>query len=192
MILTKAPLASLAALALASAAWAQQVGPLPDIQRGDLALHLQPIASGLGAPLYAINPPGDRHSVFVLEQKGLILVLKDGVLLPTPALDIQTLVAPPMNPANANEERGLLGLAFHPGFNDPGSVGYHTLYLYHSEPIAEGTSPTYVAPNAAPQNYKNLVDEWKMSATEPDQVDPASRREIISFGKNASNHNGGT
>ena len=31
-----------------------------------------------------------------------------------------------------------------------------------------------------------------MSAADPNVVDPASRREIISFGKNAGNHNGGT
>jgi hypothetical protein len=38
----------------------------------------------------------------------------------------------------------------------------------------------------------NLISEWKMSATNPNLVDPASRRELISFGKNAGNHNGGT
>ena len=31
-----------------------------------------------------------------------------------------------------------------------------------------------------------------MSAGNPNVVDPASRREVISFGKNANNHNGGT
>jgi len=42
------------------------------------------------------------------------------------------------------------------------------------------------------KNYKNVINEFKMSATDPNVVDPNSRREIISFGKNASNHNGGT
>ena len=40
---------------------------------------------------------------------------------------------PPLNPANPNDERGFLGLAFHPGFNNPASPGYHTLYTYNSE-----------------------------------------------------------
>ena len=31
-----------------------------------------------------------------------------------------------------------------------------------------------------------------MSASNPNVIDPSSRRTIISFGKNASNHNGGT
>ncbi|HEY5480592.1 MAG TPA: PQQ-dependent sugar dehydrogenase, partial [Verrucomicrobiae bacterium] len=41
-------------------------------------------------------------------------------------------------------------------------------------------------------NYKNVVNEWKISTTNANVVDPASRREVISFGKNAGNHNGGT
>ena len=47
----------------------------------------------------------------------------------------QSRVAPPLNPANANDERGFLGLAFHPGFNDPASPGFRTLYTYNSELI---------------------------------------------------------
>ncbi len=185
-------IASLAVLALASQAWAQQVGPLPDIQRGDIAVHLHPLVTGLGAPDYALSPPGDASRLFVVEQKGLLLVIQNGVLLPTPALDMQSRVAPPLNPANANDERGFLGLAFSPGFNTPGHVGFGTLYTFSGELIPVGTSPTYVAPNGATQNFKTVVNEWKMSATDPNIVDPASRREIISFGKNAGNHNGGT
>lgn len=176
---------------------AQQIGPLPDIQHGTIALHLQPVATGLGAPDYAIHPPGDASRLFVLEQKGTILIIQNGSLLPTPALDIQSRVAPPLNPANANDERGLLGLAFHPGFNTPASPGYRTLYTFHSEPIPVGTTTTFPTPNADPlnpaaQNFKNVVAEWKISAADPNVVDPASRREVLSLGKNANNHNGGT
>jgi glucose/arabinose dehydrogenase len=186
---------ALLALTLGSAALAQQVGPLPDIQKGTIAIDLTAIATGLGAPDYAISPPGDTHRLFVIEQKGTLLVVQDGVLLPTPALDISARVAPPLNPASANDERGFLGLAFHPGFFDPASPGYQTLYTYNSEVL--GTGSTFPTPNAndatpAVQNYKNVVNEWKMSAADPNVVDPASRREVVSFGKNASNHNGGT
>ncbi len=41
------------------------------------------------------------------------------------------------------------------------------------------------------QNFKNLISEWKGTA-DPNVFDPSSRRELISFGKNANNHNGGT
>ncbi|MEO5715028.1 MAG: PQQ-dependent sugar dehydrogenase, partial [Luteolibacter sp.] len=109
-----------------------------------------------------------------------------------PALDIQNLVAPPLVTTNANDERGLLGIAFHPGFNTVGSPGFHTLYTYNSQPIPVGNVPTYIAPNNASQAYKNAINEWKLESANPDLIDPLSRREIISFGKNAANHNGGT
>jgi hypothetical protein len=80
-------------------------------------------------------------------------------------------------------------LAFHPGFSDPRSIGDRTLYPDSREAVS---SPTFPAPNGATQNYMNLITEWKMSAADPNVVDPASRRPIISFGKNAGNHNGGT
>ena len=142
--------------------------------------------------MYGFNPPGDSSRLFVLEQNGLVRVIQNGSLLPTPALDIQSLVSPPLNAGNANDERGLLGIAFHPGFNDPASPGFHTLYTYNSQQIPAGGTVTYAAPNNATQNYKNVINEWKLSAADPNVIDPTSRREIISFGKNAGNHNGGT
>lgn len=163
--------------------------PLTPIPRGEISLQLQAVATGMAAPLYGINAPGDPNKVFVLEQNGLIRILQNDTLLPTPALNIQSLVAPPLNPASANDERGLLGIAFHPGFSNPASPGFRTLYTYNSQPLGAGV--TYAAPNGAVQNYKNVINEWKMTA-DPNVIDPASRREVISFGKNAGNHNGGT
>jgi hypothetical protein len=96
---------------------------LPSIPKGSIALNLKPVATGLAAPDYAISAPGDTTRLFVLEQKGQVRIVQNGSLLPTPALDIQSLVSPPMVITNANDERGLLGLAFHPGFNTAGSPG---------------------------------------------------------------------
>jgi glucose/arabinose dehydrogenase len=165
---------------------------LPPITNGTIAILLQPVATGLAAPDYAINAPGDTTRLFVVEQNGLLRVIQNGVLLPAPALDIQSRVTPPLAPGSPNDERGFLGLAFHPGYNNPASPGYRTLYTYNSEMIPAATSPTYPVPTTATNNYKNVVNEWKISSTNASVVDPNSRREVISFGKNASNHNGGT
>lgn len=186
--------AALIALTTCSRAAADHI--LPAITKGTIAVSLLPVATGMAAPDYAISPPGDTNRLFVVEQNGLLRIIQNGSLLPGSALNVQNLVqvAPvgtgPLNPANANDERGFLGLAFHPGFGDANSPGFRTLYTYTSENL--GAGPTYVAPNNAQQNYKNMITEWKMSAADPNVVDPASRREIISFGKNAGNHNGGT
>jgi glucose/arabinose dehydrogenase len=165
---------------------------LPAVTKGSIAVQLDPIATGMAAPDYAISPPGDLNRLFVVEQNGLLRIIQNGSLLPGAALDLQSRVQPPLNPANANDERGFLGLAFHPGFDNETSPGYRALYTYTSEPIPAGTSPTYPAPNNATQNYKLVISEWKMSGANPNVVDVNSRRELFSVGKNAGNHNGGT
>ncbi len=165
---------------------------LPAITNGSVSMFLQPVATNLSAPLYGLSPPGDSSRLFILEQNGLIRVIQNGALLPGAALDITNRVQPPLNPANANDERGLLGLAFHPGYTNPASPGYQTLYTYNSELIPVATTPTYPVPTTATNNYKNVVNEWKISNTNASLIDPSTRREIISLGKNAANHNGGT
>lgn len=165
---------------------------LPEITNGPISLFLSPVATGMAAPDYAISPPGDTDRLFVVEQNGLLRIIHNGTLLDGAALDIRSRVSPPLNPASPNDERGFLGLAFHPGFNDPASPGYSTLYTYNSELIPEGTMLTYPVPTSATNNFKNVVNEWKMSSTDTNVVDPESHREVISFGKTAGNHNGGT
>ncbi|HXG08561.1 MAG TPA: PQQ-dependent sugar dehydrogenase [Gemmataceae bacterium] len=185
---------ALVALVLAAPAPADHI--LPPIQRGNIAIGLQPIATGLAAPLYAISPPGDASRLFVLEQNGLILVIQNGSLLPTPALDLRGRVSPPLNPNNANDERGLLGLAFHPGFNDPNSPGFRTLYTYSSERLADNplTFPVPVEPTQGGgiNNYVNVISEYKMTTPTSHVIDPNSRRVVLTIGKDAGNHNGGT
>src|SRR6185437_6537858 len=98
---------------------------LPSIPKGTISINLQTVATGLAAPDYGISAPGDPNRLFVLDQNGLVRVVQNGSMLATPALDLQSLVSPPLVTSNANDERGLLGLAFHPGYNDPTSPGYH-------------------------------------------------------------------
>ncbi len=139
---------------------------LPPISNGTVHVFLQLVATNLGAPLYGISPPGDTNRLFVLDQGGRVWVIQNGVLLPTPALNITNRVQPPLVASNPNDERGLLGLAFHPGYNNPASPGYRTLYTYNSEMIPNGTLPDYVCPNGATNNYRNVFNEWKISSHE--------------------------
>jgi glucose/arabinose dehydrogenase len=174
-------------------AWAEPY--IPAIQQGDIAITLNPIATGMAAPDYAISPPGDSR-LFVVEQNGLLRIINNGQLQPGSALDLgpRVQMAPvgngPFNPTNANDERGFLGLAFHPGFNNAANPGFRTLYTYTTENAAP--APTYAVPNNATLAFRMVISEYKMSLANPNVVDPASRREVFSFGKTAGNHNGGT
>ena len=149
------------ALAAAVSAQAQPRDLLPSIPFGSIAVDLIAVATGLSAPLYGMSAPGDPSRLYVLEQGGQIRVLLNGALQAGSALDIGARLTGAFVPTNANDERGLLGLAFHPDFNTAGAAGYRTLYTYHSEPIPASTTPTFVAPNGATQGYKNVVAEWR-------------------------------
>ena len=117
---------------------------LPSIPKGDIAIQLDAVATGMAAPDYGISPPGDTSRLFVVEQNGLLANHSERQrCLPGIALDIRNRVSKPrgtgpLNPANANDERGFLGLAFHPGFSNPASVGFRTLYTYTSEALGAG------------------------------------------------------
>jgi glucose/arabinose dehydrogenase len=71
------------------------------------------VAAGLRSPVYATYAPGGLDRLFIVVQAGRIRVLKNGQLLSTPFLDIQSLVV-------SGGERGLLSVAFHPNFASNG------------------------------------------------------------------------
>jgi glucose/arabinose dehydrogenase len=67
------------------------------------------LATGFtNASVFAVAPDG---RIFVGQQAGLVRVIKNSTLLPTPFVSVQT------NPTNnQNNESGILGLTFDPGF----------------------------------------------------------------------------
>src|SRR5687767_3779876 len=78
-----------------------------------ITIDLQPIADGLVSPLQVVNAPGTKK-LFILDQVGKIwLIDSNGAKWPTPFLDLSSRLVS----LNGNyDERGLLGLAFHPDF----------------------------------------------------------------------------
>jgi cysteine-rich repeat protein len=70
-------------------------------------------ASGLDRPVHVTAPPLDPGRVFIVEQPGRVRVVENGRLRAEPFLDISEFVA-------CCGEQGLLGLAFHPGFERNG------------------------------------------------------------------------
>src|SRR5690242_20242836 len=72
-------------------------------------IHLTQIASGISTPT-DIQSSGDGSGrLFFVQQNGLIRVLRNGTVNTQPFLDIR-------NKTALDSERGLLGLAFPPGF----------------------------------------------------------------------------
>ncbi len=126
-------------------------------------LALTTVVEGLARPVLLVVAPGDaRRRWFVLEQHaGRVRIVEGGKLRPKPFLTI-----PGVSRGN---EQGLLGLAFHPRFADNGK-----LYVNYTDK----------------DDHTHIV-EYRVSATNPDEVDPATRRELIKIDQPYSNHNGG-
>ena len=72
---------------------------------------LELITDGLASPLVVQESTDNSGRLFVVDQGGQIYIIKDGSRVSTPFLDISGKVVPR---ASAQDERGLLGLAFHP------------------------------------------------------------------------------
>ena len=77
------------------------------------ALRSVRVASGLDRPVFVTAPPLDPNRLFIAEQGGLIRILDNGVLRPTPFLDLSG----EMSCCNAS---GLLGMTFHPNYASNG------------------------------------------------------------------------
>ncbi|MEA2188094.1 MAG: hypothetical protein QOK16_3105 [Solirubrobacteraceae bacterium] len=61
------------------------------------------------APLYVTAPPGDNRRIFVVEQNGVIRVVRGGQRLARPFLDLRAIVM-------TGSEQGLLSMAFAPDY----------------------------------------------------------------------------
>jgi len=129
---------------------------------------LTPVASGFAAPVHVTHAGDGSGRIFVVEQAGRIRILDNGVVLPTPFLDIAS-VNPPRLVAGG--ERGLLSVAFPPGFE-----GKQHFYVYYTR-VADGAI---------------VVARYRVSAVDGNVADPASEEVIlVVLHPNFGNHNGG-
>ena len=62
------------------------------IPKGNLQIELEPIASGLAAPVAVTHAADGSGRLFIVEQAGQILIWSGGAVLPTPFLDISGLL----------------------------------------------------------------------------------------------------
>lgn len=179
-------------ICMARSAVGQLANPIPQpIPKGPFAIELTPVATGLSSPTYLTHAADGSNRLFIVDQVGEVRLLKDGALASQPFLDVKNRLVPLMPDV---DERGLLGLAFHPGFADPQSPGFRRLYTYTSEPVttaADFTTPVPLPPGV-PMDHQSVIAEWQVDSANPDIVSPASRREIMRIDQPQFNHNAGT
>ena len=159
----------------------QQVEEMATKKGGaDKGVDIKLVADGYESPLGVVDAGDNSKRLFVIDQPGRIWIIdKHGNKLATPFLDLRSKVIP----LNANfDERGLLGLAFHPDYKHNGKF-----YVYYqARPRPGGPTPTTT------WNNLSVLSEFKVSAGNENMADPASERVILQFDDPQGNHNGGT
>jgi glucose/arabinose dehydrogenase len=155
---------------------------LERIGKGDIMIELQTVADGMAAPVGSASPNDGTGRHFVYDQSGIIWVVTPSGRLATPMLDIRAR----LNPAARYDydERGLLGLAVHPGFSTN-----KLLYTYTSETNGAAADFPTTGTN---RNHQSVITEWKIDPANTNRIDVTSRREVMRVDKPQSNHNGGT
>ena len=84
-----------------------------------------PVATGLRNPVFAVHSGDGTGRMFIGEQVGMIHVLtSNNTLLPIPFLNIESKV---LTSSRRGDERGMLGIAFHPNFKENGRF-----FVYYS------------------------------------------------------------
>lgn len=124
-------------------------------------IEMQMVASGFSEPVDITHAGDDR--LFIVEKDGLIQIIDaSGIVLPAPFLNISNLVS-------TGGERGLLGLAFHPNYEENG----------------------YFFVNYTNSAWDTRIVRYSRSADDPNIADPNSALQILAVDQPAGNHNGG-
>jgi uncharacterized protein (TIGR03437 family) len=125
-------------------------------------IRLVRIASGVANPT-DIQHAGDTSGrLFFAQQMGVIRVYRNDELLPNPFLDIRSKVS-------CCGERGLLGIAFPPGFE-----GKQYFYVHYSDLSGD-----------------TVIARYRVSPGNRDQADAGSEQVILTQRQPFANHNGG-
>jgi glucose/arabinose dehydrogenase len=121
------------------------------------------VHSGLSTPVDISNAGDGSNRLFIVEKAGVIKIVENGSVLATPFLDIDPLVNSTAN------ERGLLGLEFHPDYENNG-------YFFVNYTNNSGTT---------------TISRFSVSGANANIADPASEKIMIEISQPFSNHNAG-
>ena len=123
-------------------------------------LALESVATGLDHPVHLTAPAGDAR-LFVVEQPGRIRIIAGGRLLARPFLDLTDRVLD-------GGERGLLSVAFHPGYARNGFF-----YVDYTD-----------------RHGDTAIERYSVSH-DPDRAERISAVRLLSIAQPYANHNGG-
>lgn len=151
-------------------------GPIED-DDDEEGIALELVADGFTNPVVLAEAPDGTGRRFVADQTGTIWIMtQDGDVHEEPFLDISDRIVE-LNPGY--DERGLLGLAFHPDYATNGRF-----FVYYSAPLR--------AEAPADFDHTSHLAEFEVSAGDPNVADAGSERILLQVDQPQANHNAGT
>eukprot|EP00794_Sanderia_malayensis_P019991 gene19991-21951_t len=141
------------------------------------------IAFELQNPLFAVHANDGSHRLFVAEQQGSIQIIDhSGKKLDKPFLNIHNRI---LNSGQGWDERGLLGLAFHPKFSANGRFFVYYSAVPKSYNVSSSTK-WYESPK-----HKIRISEYIVSPDDPNVADSSSEIILLEINQPEANHEGG-
>lgn len=158
-------------------------GLTTSIPQGELVIELELVCSGLTAPVYGTNADDNSDRLFIVDQAGQIRILdvRHGVCLDRPFLDLTDRIVT-VNPFF--DERGVLGLAFHPRFKNNGRF-----FVRYSAPRAG--SPEEPCFGTSRGCHEAILAEFRVASRHDNFADPATERILYRIDEPQFNHNSG-
>jgi len=148
-----------------------------------IQIKLEVLVSGLTSPVALTHAHDGSGRLFVADQAGFIRVIDHGVLLPTPFLDLSAKI-----PALGTffDERGVLGVAFHPNYATNGRF-----FVRYSTPRTGGAMEPCTTSTFNPGCHAEVLAEYRVSATDPNVANPASEIILLTVDEPQFNHDAG-
>lgn len=148
----------------------------PEQQSETVSIGLHLVAEGLTSPVAFVSSGDGTGRWFIADQAGVIRILTaDGQLLEEPFLDLTQQIIPLRE---SYDERGVLGLAFHPDYANNGRF-----YVYYTAPLRAEAPEGW--------DHTNIVGEFTVSPDNPDLADLGTQRIIWSIDQPQFNHDAG-
>src|SRR5580692_5833171 len=131
----------------------------------------------LDRPVGMCQAPDGSDRRFIVEQTGRILIIPGGSDGSSVKEFLNITERKPFVDLGANTHVGLISVAFHPGYKTNG-----LFYIFYAQTNA---NPTGQFPR------RNVISEFKVSATDPDRADPASERVVLEVPEPFNSNQGG-
>ncbi|MCH7595517.1 MAG: PQQ-dependent sugar dehydrogenase [Planctomycetes bacterium] len=157
----------------------------PSCEAPPLEIGLELVAEGLVSPLSVTHAGDGSGRLFIVDQVGLIRVVENGVLLATPFLDVSAKM-PVLG--EVFDERGLLGMTFHPDYASNGRF-----FIRYSAPRSSTGSEPCDVTTFNPGCHAAIVAEYHVAGdpTTNNVADATSEIILLTVAEPQFNHNGG-